>query len=112
MKSRMALGGLGDEVQKIPLRHEGDEFAVRRQMRKIANRHFLLPDADGEHAQLLVRALEELVDEAELVQILKRGGMNGVSAKVAQEIRVLFEHNDVDSGAGQKKTKHHAGRSA
>src|SRR5213592_1351568 len=36
--------------------------------------------------------------------------MNCVAAKVAQKICMLLEHDDVDAGAGQQKTEHHAGR--
>ena len=35
-----------EEIEKIPLRHEGDEFAARGQLREIGNRHDLSVD-DG-----------------------------------------------------------------
>ncbi len=38
--------------------------------------------------------------------------MHGVAAKIAQEIGVLFQHRDLDAGAGQKKAEHHPGRPA
>jgi hypothetical protein len=39
-------------------------------------------------------------------------GMNGVAAKVAQEIAVLLQHHDINAGARQQETEHHAGRAA
>ena len=38
--------------------------------------------------------------------------MDGVAAKIAQEIGVLFEHDHIDAGARQQEAQHHAGRSA
>ena len=35
-----------EEIEKIPLRHEGDEFAARGQLREIGNRYDLSVD-DG-----------------------------------------------------------------
>src|SRR5258705_942 len=37
--------------------------------------------------------------------------MDGVAAEIAEEIGVLFQDNHFNAGAGEKKTKHHAGRS-
>jgi hypothetical protein len=34
--------------------------------------------------------------------------MHGVTAKVAQEVCVLFEHDDVDARARQQKAEHHS----
>src|SRR5712692_9908769 len=38
--------------------------------------------------------------------------VNRVATKIAQEIRVLFEHDDVHTGAREQKPEHHARRSA
>ena len=38
--------------------------------------------------------------------------MNRVAAKIAEEIRVLLQHHDVDAGARQQKAEHHPRRSA
>ena len=40
--------------------------------------------------------------------MLEGRGMNGVAAKVAQEVGVLLEHDDVDAGARQQEAEHHA----
>ena len=63
-------------------------------------------------AHLLVRQLEELVQQAELVHHFERRGMDGVAAEVAQEIRVLLQHDHVDAGARQQEAEHHPGRPA
>jgi hypothetical protein len=38
--------------------------------------------------------------------------MNSVAAKIAIEIGVLFQHDDIDAGARQQKACHHSGGSA
>jgi len=44
MEGGIAPGLLGHEIQKIPLRHEDEEPAMGRQMRKIRHRELLVPD--------------------------------------------------------------------
>ena len=61
---------------------------------------------------LLVGESEEGVKDAQLVEELERGGVDGVSTEVAEEIFVLFEHGDIDPGTGKKKAKHDSGRAA
>jgi hypothetical protein len=34
--------------------------------------------------------------------------MNGIAAEVAQEVLVLFENENVDAGARQQHSEHHA----
>ena len=72
----------------------------------------LVADQTRKLTHLLMRAFEEGVENAELVHDFERGGMDGVAAKVAQEIGVLLQHHDVDAGAGQQETEHHAGWAA
>jgi hypothetical protein len=36
--------------------------------------------------------------------------MNCVAPEIAQKVRVLLEHNNLDAGASQQKAQHHAGR--
>ena len=38
--------------------------------------------------------------------------MDRVAAEVAQEIAVLFKHQNLDAGAREKIAAHHAGRTA
>src|SRR5436309_9436435 len=101
-----------DEIQKVPLRHEGDEFAVRRQMRKIRDRDKVLTNLAAQLAHFLVRALEKVFEDAQLVHQLERAGMNRVATKVAQKIRVLLKHDDLDASTCEQKAEHHCRRPA
>ena len=74
---------VGEKIEEVPLRHEGDEVAARRQVREIGKHHAILADQPYELAQLLMRPLEELFEQAELVHDLEGGGMDGVAAEVA-----------------------------
>ncbi len=112
MKGRIALARLGQKIEELPLRHEGEKFAVGREMREIGDLHQFITDLRAELAHLLVRPLEELVDQAELIHELERRGMDGVAAEVAEEVLVLFQHDHIDAGPGQEKAQHDARRSA
>ena len=58
---RWKVLGLRDEkVQKIPLRHEGDELATRGQFRKIRHWNWMAIKNCADFAQFLVRLFEEL----------------------------------------------------
>jgi hypothetical protein len=110
MECRIALRLLGEEVQEVPLRHEGEEFAPRRQVREVGNRKPRITDLRVEVARFAMRPLQKRIEKSEFVHHLKRRGMDGVAAEVSQEISMLFEDDDVHPGAGEKKAEHHAGR--
>jgi hypothetical protein len=76
-KRRPAPRMFGNEIQKIPLWHEGDEFAVRRQMRKIRDSRFFGAEVHVNLPHLLMRLAQELFEQPEFVQQLQGGGMNG-----------------------------------
>jgi len=38
--------------------------------------------------------------------------VDGVTAKVAEEVAVLFEHDHLDPGAGKQQTQHDPGRAS
>ena len=59
-----------------------------------------------------MRQPQEIVEQAELVHQLQRGGVDGVAAEVAQEVGVLLEDDDIDPGAGEEEAEHHPGRPA
>ena len=96
----------------MPLRHEGDEFAGRRQGAEIRQRYPGISDQATELADPVVRLLEELVEQPQFVHQLEGRGVNRIATKIAQEIRVFFEHDDVDAGARQQEAEHHPGRAA
>ena len=103
---------LGDEVEKIPLRHERDKAAAGRQVPEVRNGQPHLADLSVKLVDLLMRQLEKLVEQAELVHHFEGRGMNSIAAKVAQEIAVLFQHQYFHAGARQQIPQHHAGRAA
>jgi len=112
VKLRICLGRFGDEIQKIPLRHEADEFAVHREVGKIGYGDGEIVDDRADLQKLLIRDAQEIVEEAELVHQLKGGRVNGVAAEIAKKVGVFFEDEDFDAGAGEKEAEHHAGRAA
>src|SRR3954471_12860121 len=112
MKGGIPSTALRQEVQKVPLRHQRQELAVRRQMAEITDGEGSLADLPGEPAHLGVRQLQKIVDQPELVENLERRRVDGVTAEVAKEIGVLLEDRNVDPGARQEVAEHHAGGSA
>src|SRR4029079_10679890 len=54
----------------------------------------------------------KLIEQSQLMHQLERRRMNGVAAKIAQEIAVLFQHQDWHVGARQQVPQHHACRAA
>jgi hypothetical protein len=59
-----------------------------------------------------MRALQELIQNAEFVHEFKRRRMDGVAAEIAQEVCMLFEHDNVNALARKKKAQHYAGGTA
>ena len=52
---------------------------------------------------------KKLLQDPELVHQLERGRVDRVAAKVAQEVRVLLQHQHRHPGPGQEQAQHHAG---
>jgi hypothetical protein len=102
----------GEEVEEVPLRHESEESAARRQMREVGHRQDLVADRDAQSRHLLVRQAEEPLEHAQLVHDLEGRGVNRVAAEVAQEVGVLLEHDDVGPGTRQQQPERHSGRAA
>jgi hypothetical protein len=110
IEARVALAVRGQEIEEIPLRHQRDELAARRQVTEVHEGELLGTERAAERVRLGVRQGEEFVDQAELVHHLEGRGMDGVAAKVAQEVGVLLEHHHVHAGACEQEAEHHAGR--
>src|SRR5262252_7213413 len=55
----------GEEVEKVPLRHERDELGPRRQVREIGEGGLKPTETTAQAIRLGVRALQECVVEAE-----------------------------------------------
>jgi len=100
----------GEKGEKIPLRHERDEFASAAQAREIAHAENPGAEVGGAFGHSLMRELKELIEQAKLVHDLEGGGMDGVAAEIAEEVFVLLEHEDIDPRAGQQEAEHDARR--
>ena len=112
VKVGIARGFFGEEVEEVPLRHEGDEFCDGGKVGEVGHVEALAADDGGEAGDLGVGELEKAVEEAEFVEELEGGGMDGVAAEVAEEVGVLFEDGDGDAGAGEQVAEHHACRTS
>ena len=112
LEARERLRLLDQEVQEIPLRHQRDELRRQRQAAEVGRVDGVVADLGGEPLQLLVRALQEVVQQAELAHHLQRRRMHGVAPEIPQEIGVLLKHHDIDAGPRQQVAQHHAGRPA
>jgi len=100
------------EVEKVPLRHERDELSPRRQVREIGESGLKAAETTSQTVRLGVRALQERVVEAELVQDFQGRWMHSVAAEVAQEVGVLLEHQHGHADARQQEPRHHPRRPA
>jgi hypothetical protein len=79
-------------------------------VREVGDRHGEVADLRPQLTDFLVGELQEPVQEPELVHDLERRGVDRIAAEVAQEVRVLFQHEHADPGAAQQQAQHHAGR--
>jgi hypothetical protein len=102
-------GLCGEEVEEVPLGHEGDEFCVGGYVTEIGDGKRLAADDEGEVGDLLVREGEKGVEDAQLVHEIEGGGMDGVAAEVAKEVFVFFKDGDVNPLAGEQEAKHDTG---
>jgi hypothetical protein len=54
--------------------------------------------------------MKKSLKHPELVEDLHRRRVDGVSTKIAEEIRMLLENADIAARAGEEQTRHHARR--
>src|SRR5271170_4713859 len=85
-KARVTGRFLGEKVQQVPLRHEGDELRVGGQMREVADLEFITSDHCGDVVDFRMPDFKQLLEQAELIHQLQRGGMDRVAAKIAEEV--------------------------
>jgi len=111
-EARIAAGKVGDAVEEVPLRHQRDEARDRRQVAEIGDIDPLAADQAAKPLGLVVRAREQLVQRAQLVEELERRRMDGVAAEIAEEVGMLLEHDRTDPGASEQKPRHHPRRAA
>lgn len=103
-------GGLaGQEVEEVPLGHQGDVLVAAGEPGAVGHRVGLPAEDAGEAADLLVGEGEELVAPAELVHQGQGRGVDRVAPEVPEEVGVLLEHHDRQAGPGQQDRQRHAG---
>jgi hypothetical protein len=108
MKRGISASLLDQEVEKGPLRHERDEPATRRKMPEVDGRDGFVAEAKGELLYSLVWDFQKRIENSKLAHEFERRRVNGVTAKVAEEVGVLFEHRDIDARSREKQTEHNA----
>lgn len=109
-EGRIAGAVFGEEAQKIPLGHEGDEPATGRQMGEVGDGQRQSADLGVEPRRLLVGEPEQSLQQSQLLHELQRRGVDGVAAEVAQKVGVLLQQQHLHPGAGQQQSEHHPGR--
>jgi hypothetical protein len=55
-----------------------------------------------------VRQFQELVEKSQFLHDVQSRRVDRIAAKVAQEIGMFLQHDDIDAGARKQKSKHHA----
>src|SRR6266545_897206 len=109
LKSWKTFGMTREKIKKIPLRHEGDEFAAGGEPCEICDWHDLPVYYPAQLPHFLMRLLQELVKQAKLVHQFERGRMNRVATEIAIEVGVLFQHRYLHTCPRKQITSHHSG---
>jgi hypothetical protein len=102
-------GGLGEQVEKIPLWHHRDVRVRHLQPAHVGQLHHA-PVVGGEprRGELAVRHGGELLAQPQFVEQGQRRGVHRVAAEVPEEVGVLLQHGHLDPGPGQQQACHHA----
>ena len=108
---RLLLGRGGQQLEEIPLRHQGDVL-VRAGDSAQVDVHRGALHAHGQSVDLAVRHSRELGCQPQFVEQAQGAGVHGVAAEVAQEVGVLLHDRDVHACAGQQQSQHHPRGSA
>ena len=90
-----------EKVKEVPLRHEREELAAHREVGEIAEGERGVADLSVQLTDFLVWQLQQIVEDAELVENFQRRRMDGIAAEVAEEISVLLQNLDANPGAGE-----------
>ncbi len=72
-----------------------------RKMSEVSDSDSFVADLSGNLPNLLVRSLQELVQNPQFVHNFKRRGMNRVATEVAKKVGVFLQHDHVDRHARQ-----------
>ena len=110
-EGRNPPGGLGQQVQQMPLRHEADVGVRDPEAGEIGEGERAVGEGDGEPFDVAMRQFQQLLPEPEFVEQVQGRGMHGVAAEVAQEVGVLLQQHHPDTLPGQQQGRHQARRS-
>lgn len=81
-------------------------------MGEIGHGHDGIAHLDVDRRRLVMRPLQEPIQQPDFVQNLESRGMDGVTTEVAEKVRVLLQDGDFDPGAGKEKPQHQPGGAA
>src|SRR5882672_1357737 len=81
-------------------------------MRKVGACDIHVIELDLHPSHFLMRQSQKLIEHPQLAHQLQRGRMDGVAAKIAEEITVLFEHDHLNAGSREQQPEHHSSRAA
>ena len=109
LECAMALALTGKKIEEIPLRHEGNEAAARRQTCEVGNTEAHRAKLSVDVVRLVVRQRQELLQHAQLVHQLERRRVDGVAPEIAEEVTMLLEHDGANTSACEEHAQHHAG---
>src|SRR5215831_3251111 len=112
MESGIAAALFVEEVQEVPLWHERHEAALRSKIGHVTQKDRFSTDRGADLTDLLMRPLQKLFEQTQLIHGFKSRGMNRVAAEIPQKIGVLLQNQDFDSSPRQKVSQHHPGRAA
>ena len=89
-EGREPFGVTGEEIQEVPLRHERDKFATGWQPGKIGNLCEVTVKNSSQLPHRLMPQFQKFLEQSEFVHDLERRWMNGITAKIAVEVGMLF----------------------
>jgi hypothetical protein len=81
-------------------------------VREVCDLNKLASNPRANCAHLLMRAVEELLQNTEFMHEFECRWMDRVATKVPQKVGVLFQHHDVDARPRQQQSQHHSCRAA
>ena len=67
MEARVAPGMPGQKVQKVPLRHQSNEFTASAEMGEVSERNELVSDLSTDFAYFLMWLFEKILEDAEFM---------------------------------------------
>jgi hypothetical protein len=108
-EGRLVLGGVGEQVEQVPLRHHRDVLVLPRQPAQVGHLHGALVQLHAGAVEAALGKRSEPGAQTQLVQQRLGGRVHGVAAEVAEEVGVLLQDGDLDARAGEEQPQNHPG---